>query len=153
MNRKKISLLKMLLAFPLGMAIGQLCSLIASTIYSIILNQDQYLAVPVSLTNQFHNELVAVYWQTFWCGILGVIFEASRVIWQKEAWSLLKRSFIYYLVTSSATLLVASLNHWIILHLLSFGLFLISYTIIFMIIWVIVYLRIYFLMKQWNQKL
>lgn len=153
MQTKKKWLVTSLLGFPLGMAISQSISIIISLVSTYFSGKVQYLAVPPSLAQSFDGELWAVCWQTFWAGMLGALFMACRVIWDKEEWSLLKRSLLYYLITVSATLLVAHLNQWVVFHLVSYVVFLFIYTVIFMLIWVIMHLRIYFLMKRWNQKL
>lgn len=132
---KKRIVLRSLLGFPLGLAIGYLITIIISLAFA-----DGYYSPCVpELTTTMGSEINAVLLQAFLCGILGSGFGAASVIWELEDWGLVKQTGIYFSIISVIMMPIAFVSHWMehsLKGILSyFGIFF----IIFVIIWVIQY--------------
>lgn len=121
---KKKIFLRSILGFPLGLAIGYVISIIVSLINS---NGD-YTPCEPTLIAMMGNEINAVMLQALLCGILGMGFAASSVIWELENWGIIKQTGIYFLI---------------------FGIF----VLIFVIIWIIQYTIIRRHVKKMNEAL
>lgn len=83
------------------------------------------------------SEIGAVVLQTVLCGVLGMGFEASSMIWEIEHWSLVKQTGIYFLIISVIMMPTAYFTYWMehsVMEALSyFGIF----VLIFVVIWVV----------------
>lgn len=133
MKRKIV--LRSLLGFPLGLAIGYMITIIISLIFA-----DGYYSpcVPELITTM-GSEINAVLLQAFLFGVLGSGFAAASVIWEIEDWRLVKQTGIYFLIVSVIMMPIAFVTHWMehsMKGILSyFGIFF----IIFVAIWIIQY--------------
>lgn len=105
---KKKLLGRMLLGFPMGIAIGYMITIAISLAFA-----DGYYSpcVPV-LIETIGSEIGAVLLQAVLCGILGSAFSASSLIWEIEEWSIAKQTSIYFLITSLVMMPVAYLARW-----------------------------------------
>ncbi len=133
MKRKIV--LRSLLGFPLGLALGYMITIIISLIFA-----DGYYSPCVpELTTSMEREINAVLLQAFLCGILGSGFGAASVIWEIENWGLVRQTGIYFTIVSVIMMPIAFVTHWMehsLKGILSyFGIFF----IIFVVIWVIQY--------------
>ena len=133
MKRKIV--LRSLLGFPLGLALGYMITIIISLIFA-----DGYYSPCVpELTTSMEREINAVLLQAFLCGILGSGFGAASVIWELENWGLVRQTGIYFTIVSVIMMPIAFVTHWMehsLKGILSyFGIFF----IIFFGIWVIQY--------------
>lgn len=81
------------------------------------------------------NEINAVIIQALLCGLLGVGFGASSVIWELDHWSLVKQSGIYFLIASVIMMPVAWLNYWMEHSMKGFLSYFGIFTFIFIVIW------------------
>ena len=131
MKRKIV--LRSLLGFPLGLALGYMITIIISLIFA-----DGYYSPCVpELTTSMEREINAVLLQAFLCGILGSGFGAASVIWELENWGLVRQTGIYFTIVSVIMMPIAFVTHWMehsLKGILSyFGIFF----IIFVVIWVI----------------
>ena len=133
MKRKIV--LRSLLGFPLGLALGYMITIIISLIFA-----DGYYSPCVpELTTSMEREINAVLLQAFLCGILGSGVGAASVIWELENWGLVRQTGIYFTIVSVIMMPIAFVTHWMehsLKGILSyFGIFF----IIFVVIWVIQY--------------
>lgn len=132
---KKKIILRSLLGFPLGVALGYIITIIISLIFA---DGNYYPCVP-ELAVAMRNEINAVLFQTFLCGILGSGFGGASVIWKIENWGLVKQTGIYFFIVSIIMMPIAFVSHWMeqsLKGVLSyFGIFF----IIFAVIWIIQY--------------
>lgn len=133
MKRKIV--LRSLLGFPLGLAIGYMITIIISLIFA-----DGYYSPCVpELITMMGSEINAVLLQAFLFGVLGSGFAAASVIWEIEDWGLVKQTGIYFLIVSVIMMPIAFVTHWMehsMKGILSyFGIFF----IIFVAIWIIQY--------------
>ncbi|MCI8497027.1 MAG: DUF3021 domain-containing protein [Clostridiales bacterium] len=133
---KKKLLLRGVLGFPLGIAIGYAITILLSLIWG----QGYYSPCVPALTDAMGSEINAVMVQTALSGLLGTSFAACSVIWEMDNWSILKQTGVYFLITAFVMMPVAYLTNWMehtVAGALSyFGIF----AVIFMIVWMIQYL-------------
>ena len=98
-----------------------------------------YPCVP-GLTERFGNEVTAVVIQTVLSAILGAGFAGCSLIWEKDEWSLLKQTGIYFSIASVLMMTVAYVCEWMehsVKGVLSyFGIFL----GIFIVVWLVRYM-------------
>lgn len=146
---KKKILLRSILGFPLGLAVGYMITILIS----LILANGYYSPCVPELTVMMGNEINAVLLQAFLCGILGSGFAACSVIWEFENWGLVKQTGIYFLIVSLIMIPIAYITHWMehsLKGILSyFGIF----VFIFIIIWVIQYTIAKRNVKKMNETL
>ncbi len=97
-----------------------------------------YPCVP-SLAQRFQNELTAVIVQTILSAFLGAGFAAASLVWEKDEWSLLKQTGIYFAIITVIMMTVAYICEWMEHSvrgvLIYFGIFF----AIFVVVWVIQY--------------
>ena len=132
---KKI-ILRGLLGFPVGIAIGYVITIVISLIWA----QGYYSPCVPELAAAMGNEIYAVTLQAFLCGLLGAGCAAGSVVWETEKWSLVIQTGVYFLIISVIMMPVAYFMYWMEHSLKGclsyFGIF----ALIFAIIWVIEYL-------------
>ena len=131
----KKTILRGLLGFPLGIAMGYVITILIS----LVAGDGNYYPVAPELIDQFGSEISAVVIQTILCGILGTSFSASSVIWEMERWSLAKQTGIHFFITSIVMLPIAYFAHWIERTLLGFVLYYAVFVVIFVVVWLTQY--------------
>lgn len=146
---KKKIVLRSMLGFPLGLAIGYLISILISLIWA----NGYYSPCVPELMVTMGSEINAVLIQALLSGIPGSGFGAASVIWEIDDWGLFKQSGIYFLIVSVIMMPIAYVLHWMehsLKGVLSyFGIFL----IIFIIIWIIQYAVAKHNVKKLNETL
>lgn len=132
---KKKAFLRGLLGFPLGLALGYMITIAIS----LLLADGYYSPCVPALIDAAGSEIGAVLLQAVLSGLLGAGFGAASVIWEIEAWGLVKQTGIYFLIGSVLMLPVAYVNYWMehsVQGVLSyFGIF----AAIFVVIWIVQY--------------
>ena len=141
--------LRSISGFPQGVAIGYFISIIISLIWA-----DGYYSPCVpELVEMMGSEINAVLLQAVLCGILGTGCAASSVIWEIEDWGMVKQTGIYFLVVSMIMLPISYVMFWMehsLKGVLSyFGIF----TLIFAIVWVVMYASGIYNVKKMNEAL
>lgn len=130
---KKKIILRMGLGFPIGITIGYFITILISLCWA-----DGYYAPCVpELISIMGNEINAVILQAFLCGILGMGFAASSVIWEIEHWSIVKQTGIYFLIVSVIMMPIAYFTYWMEHSLAGFLSYFGIFALIFVIIWMI----------------
>lgn len=146
---KKKIINRSLLGFPLGIAVGYLITILISLGWA----NGYYLPCVPELTSIMGNEINAVIFQTILCGILGVGFAASSVIWEIDSWSIVKQTGIYFSIISAIMLPIAYFAYWMehsaVGLLIYFGIF----VLIFVVIWIIHFGVGRYNVKKMNEKL
>lgn len=146
---KRKILLRSMLGFPLGLAIGYLITIVTSLIWA----NGYYSPCVPELTVMMGNEINAVLLQAFLCGILGSGFAAGFAIWETESWGLVKQTGIYFLISSVIMMPIAYVLYWMEHSLKGvisyFGIFI----FIFMIIWAVQYFIAKHNVKKMNETL
>lgn len=130
---KKKIMLRSALGFPIGITIGYFITIFISLGWA-----DGYYSPCVpELITVMGNEINAVIFQALLCGLLGIGFAASSVIWEIEHWSLMKQTGIYFLIISIIMMPVAYLTYWMEHSIIGFLSYLGIFVAIFIFIWVI----------------
>ncbi|MCI8589924.1 MAG: DUF3021 domain-containing protein [Clostridiales bacterium] len=142
-------ILRALLGFPLGVAIGYLITILISFIWA----NGYYAPCVPELTAFMGNEINAVLLQTFLCGLLGAGFGVSSFIWEIEKWSIVKQTGIYFTIVSLIMLPVAYVARWMAHSFFGFLRYFGIFVLIFVIIWIIQFLIGKYNVKRMNESL
>ncbi len=130
---KKKTVLRGILGFPIGIAIGYLITIFISIGFA----NGYYSPCVPELISAVGSEIGAVALQALLCGLLGSGFAASSVIWEIENWGIIKQTGVYFAIISVIMLPIAYFTYWMehsIVGVLSyFGIF----ALIFAFIWII----------------
>lgn len=130
---KKKVILRGLFGLPTGIALGY----VITVVISLIRGKGYYAPCVPELIDVIGSEIGAVVLQMVLCGVLGIGFAASSVIWEIEHWSLVKQTGIYFLIISVIMMPTAYFTYWMehsVMGALSyFGIF----VLIFAVIWVV----------------
>ncbi len=105
---KKKIVLRGILGFPIGIAIGYLITIFISLGWA----DGSYMPCVPELILAMGNEINAVVLQALLCGLLGAGFAASSVIWEIENWSIIKQTGIYFMIISVIMLPIAYFAYW-----------------------------------------
>ena len=146
---KKQILLRGMLGFPLGLAMGYLITIFIS----LTVSDGRYYPCVPELAAVMGNEINAVLLQAVLCGILGAGFGACSVIWQIESWGILKQTGIYFSIISVIMLPTAYVSYWMehsLKGILSyFGIF----VLIFAAVWIVQYTAAKHNVRKMNETL
>lgn len=146
---KKQILLRGMLGFPLGLAMGYLITIFIS----LTVSDGRYYPCVPELAAVMGNEINAVLLQAVLCGILGAGFGACSVIWQIESWGILKQTGIYFSIISVIMLPTAYVSYWMersLKGILSyFGIF----VLIFATVWIVQYAAARHNVRKMNETL
>ncbi len=146
---RKTILMRGLLGFPLGMALGEVIAVAGSLFWG----HGDYVPCVPQFVEAMGNEIYAVALQTFLCGIIGAVFAMASVIWEIDKWSIAKQTGIYFVLTAAAMMPVAYITGWMehstIGVVTYFGIF----VIIFVVVWMIQYSVIKCNIRKMNETL
>lgn len=146
---EKQAVLRGLVGFPIGIAVGQVFSIV----FSLITGQDFFYPTVPGLAEDIGSEIGAVVVQTILCGILGSAFSAGSCIWEVESWSIAKQTGIYFLVISAVMLPIAYVARWMDRSIAGFVLYFAIFIAIFILIWIIQFSYWKRKVSKLNQKL
>ena len=146
---KKKIVKRSLLGFPLGITMGYFITILISLGWA-----DGYYSPCVpELISIMGNEINAVILQTILCGILGVGFAASSVIWEIDTWSMVKQTGIYFSIISAVMLPTAYFAYWMEHSVIGFVIYFGIFIFIFAGIWISMYVTGKSNVRKMNQKL
>ncbi len=131
MKKKIVS--RGILGFPIGIAIGYLISIFISFGWA----DGFYSPCVPELVRAMGNEINAVAFQAFLCGVVGAGFAASSVIWEIESWSIVKQTSIYFLIISVIMLPIAYFAYWMEHSLAGVFRYFGTFVLIFAFIWIV----------------
>ncbi len=146
---KKKIILRSVLGFPLGITIGYLITIMISLIYA----NGYYSPCMPELIVVMKSEINAVLFQTFLCGMLGMGFAASSMIWEIEDWGLVKQTGVYFLIISFVMMPIAYLTYWMEHSLKGVLGYFMIFVLIFIVIWIIQYIFMRRNVKKLNESL
>lgn len=139
---KKKILLRGLLGFPLGLAIGYTITILIS----LFVAGGYYSPCAPALVDMIGSVIGAVIFQAILFGLLGAVFGAASVIWEFDKWSIVKKTGIYFLVTASTMFLFGWCAHWLVHSISGFLLYAGIFVVIFVCAWIIQY-------YSWKKKI
>lgn len=146
---KKEFMKRALLGFPLGIAMGQVVSIMVSFIFA----NGYYGAVHPDLIVTLGSEINAVIVQTFLYGVIGFIYAGTSVVWEKDSWSLTKQTLVALSVYAITMVPIAYILKWIQPNWGDTLLFLSVFIVIFIVIWSGIFLYTKKSVAQMNAKL
>ena len=146
---KKKVLLRGVFGFPLGIAIGYVITILISLKWG----QGYYSPCVPELIDRMGSEINAVIVQTVLCGLLGVAFGASSVIWEIDSWSIVKQTGVYFAITSIVMLPFAYVMFWMEHSVKGFLSYFGIFAAIFIFIWLLQYLIGKYTVTRMNSKL
>lgn len=126
--------------------------LIALIMVAIVNNPDFVPLVP-DYADRFESEIVALLLQIVLIGLTSAVFGAGSVILEIERWSLLKQSVIYYILTATVWIPVSIICWRIDKYTIAFISTICSYTISYIITWIVQYNLCKKSIAKINQKL
>lgn len=146
---KKKILLRSLLGFPLGVAIGYMITIMISLIWA----NGYYSPCVPELAVRMGSEINAVLLQALLCGILGMGCAAGSVVWEMEDLGIVKQTGIYFLILSVMMMPIAYVTYWMEHSLLGFLSYFGVFAFIFAIVWVVQYMSGRHNVKKMNEAL
>lgn len=130
---KKQIIWRSILGFPIGITIGYLITIFISLIWA----NGYYSPCVPELISVMGNEINAVILQAALCGLLGIGFSVSSVIWKIEHWGIVKQTGIYFLIVSLVMMPIAYFLYWMEHSFIGFLSYFGIFVLIFVIVWII----------------
>ena len=146
---KKKLIQRSLMGIPIGIAIGSVISILCS----LGLENGAYLPCDPELVRAMGTELNAVAFQTVLCGLLGMAYAASSIIWEIDRWSIAKQTGLYFLILAAVMMPIAYIAHWMEHSIKGFLVYFGIFLVLFILIWLALYLMIRRNIKKMNEKL
>ena len=146
---KKKIVLRSLLGFPIGIAVGYLITIFISLVWA----DGYYSPCMPELISAVGNEINAVILQTVLCGVLGTGFGAGSVIWEMDDWSIVKQTGVYFLIVSVIMLPIAYFTYWMEHSVVGFLFYFAVFLLIFVIIWIVQFMIGKHNVRRMNEKL
>ncbi len=130
---KKKIVLRSILGFPIGVAIGYLITICVSFFWA----EGYYSPCMPELIALMGNEINAVALQALLSGMLGAGFAAASVIWDIEYWGIVKQTGIYFIITSSIMMPIAYFTYWMEHSMKGFLSYFGIFVLIFIFFWIV----------------
>jgi Protein of unknown function (DUF3021). len=146
---KKKIMLRCVLGFPIGVTIGQIITIMLSLIWA----KGYYAPCVPELAVAMGNEINAIILQTTLCGMLGMGFSASSIIWEIEHWGITKQTGIYFLIVSAIMMPIAYFTYWMEHSVAGFLSYFGIFALIFAIVWVIQFTIGRYNIRKMNENL
>lgn len=146
---KKKIIVRSLLGFPIGIALGYLITIFGSLAWT----NGYYSPCVPELISAIGNEINAVILQTLLSGIVGTGFAASSVIWEMDNWNLVKQTGIYFSIISVIMLPIAYFAYWMEHSVTGFLIYFGIFALIYAIIWITLYVIGKNNVRKMNEKL
>lgn len=128
------------------------CHLIALGI-SLSIQDGDFYATTSDLVTHYGTPLQAVVIQNIWAAFYGAAWGASSVIWQKEQWSLLRRTVSHLVVMSLVTLPVAYYLYWMPRSIVGVISYFAMFFAVYAVIWIVTALMTYRRICSMNRHL
>lgn len=148
-NMKKKIFIRSISGFPQGVALGYFISIIISLIWA----NGYYSPCVPEFAVMMGSESRAVLLQAILCGILGMGCAGGSVIWEIEDWGTVKQTGIYFLIISVFMMPIAYVTFWMEHSLKGVLSYFGTFTLIFVVIWVVMYVSGIYNVKKMNEAL
>lgn len=146
---KKRIAARLLIGFPIGIAIGN----IITVIISIFWGGGSYIVCTEEFIGLIGNEAAAAAVQTLLCGIMGVGFAAASFIWEADSISLLKQTVSCFLIYLIIMFPIAYFANWMHHSVIGVIIYIAVFAAIFALVWVIQFLIWKSKVKKMNEML
>ncbi len=124
----------------IGVLGGVVISYLITIGISLVIGDGNYYPCVPSLIERFGNEVTAVIIQTVLSAVLGAGFGGCSIIWEKDEWSLLKQTGIYFGIVSVLMMTVAYICEWMEHSVKGVLSYFAIFVAIFVVVWVVQYL-------------
>lgn len=145
----KKALQRGLFGFPVGISIGYVITIVGSLFWG---NGNYSPCVP-TLVDAVGSVIGAVALQAALCGLLGASFASASLIWEKDDWSIVKQTGIYFLITAVTMFPIAYFAHWMTHSILGFLVYAGVFAVIFVFMWFVQYCIWKTKIKRINKKM
>lgn len=115
-----------------------ICYLITIGVSLVIGDGNYYPCVP-ALAQRFGNELTAVVVQMALGAVLGAGFAGASLIWERDDWSLLKQTGIYFAIASVLMMTIAYICEWMEHSVRGFLTYFGIFFATFVVVWLVQY--------------
>lgn len=129
---KKKTAARAALGFPIGIAIGNIITVVLSLIYG----GGKYFVCTEEFIGLIGSEATAAAVQTLLCGIMGMGYAAASVIWEADI-SLLKQTVICFLIYAAILFPIAYFANWMEHSVIGVIIYIAVFAAIFVLIWVV----------------
>lgn len=146
---KRKIFLRGVLGFPIGLAIGYAITIVISLVHA----SGKYVPCVPAFAEAMGSEINAVLLQALLCGVLGMGFAASSVIWEVERWNLVKQTGIYFAIISLIMMPVAYAAYWMEHSAAGFLRYFGIFALIFVLIWLVEFIIGRHNVKKMNENL
>lgn len=146
---KKKILCRSLLGMPIGIAI----SYVITVLISVIVGDGSYYPVVPALEMALGSEINSVLVQLLCSIVYGAVFAGASVIWDIEAWSILRMTITHLLVISIFLFPIAWVMMWIPHNFLGAVIYFAIFFGIYAIIWFFQYAAMKKRIHQLNEQL
>ena len=105
-------------------------------VISLVLADGSYSPCMPELISIMGNEINAVVFQAFLCGLMGMGCGAGSVVWEIENWSIVTQTGIYFSIISILILPIAYFTYWMKHSFTGFFSYLGIFIVIFVFVWI-----------------
>lgn len=133
---KKKTAARLVLGFPIGIAIGN----IITVIISLIWGGGNYIICTPEFIELVGSESSAAALQTLICGIMGTGFSIASIIWGADNISLLKQTVSCFLIYSAIMLPAAYFMGWMSRSIIGVIIYASVFAAVFAVIWIVKFL-------------
>ena len=146
---RKKAIQRSLWGFPVGITIGYVITIILSLVWG---KNGSYSPCVPSLVETVGTEIGAVTLQAALCGLLGASFAVASLIWERDDWSIVKQTGLYFLAVAATMLPIAWFAHWMDHSVSGFLMYTGIFLAIFVFMWALQYCIWKFRIKRINRK-
>ncbi|MGN1090734.1 MAG: DUF3021 domain-containing protein [Huintestinicola sp.] len=146
---KKKIIERSLVGFFIGIAIGQ----IISVLISLIAGNGEFLICSPAFTEIIGSEASAAALQTLLCGIMGIGYAAATLIWENDNLNIAKQTGICFGIYALFTFPIAYLTNWMEHSANGVLQYVGIFSAIFVFVWVLQYFAVRAKIKTINKKL
>lgn len=146
---KRKIFLRALLGFPIGVCISCLIAILIS----LVMAEGKYYPVVSELTQLCGKESYSAAVQFLLSGTFGSIFAAASVVWEMDSWSILKMTFVHFIITAFSLLPIAYILYWMDHSFIGFASYFAVFIVIYVIIWFVQYISWYRSVDKINKKI
>ena len=146
---KKKIIQRSVLGFFVGIAIGQLISVLIS----VISGDGSFIACSPEFAQLIGNEADAAALQTLLCGVMGIGFSAASVIWEIDDLIIAAQSGICFTIYAAVLLPIAYFTNWMEHSLVGIVSYIIIFAVSFAVVWLVQFLVWRKCIRSINDKL
>lgn len=146
---KKKLLLRGIVGFPVGVAIGYIITIWISLGWG----DGNYMPCQPALVSMMGNEIRAVMLQAFLSGLIGTGVAGSAIVWDIEEWSLIKQTGVYFFLNAFIMMPIAYFMYWMEHSVAGVVSYVVIFVLIFVVIWVISYTTGRYNVRKMNESL